>query len=362
MKEMNHVERMTAAVADEKVDRLTTYPLALAVCRRFVGDGTATYRDWCTKPEVFAESFYQGQKRLGLDLTVALMDLAISAADFGAEVRMDEENTPFPTKHLVHDIEDYEKLEAYDIPKGRTGNLLKSQAALCKKLKGEVINFCHVEGPLLMLSQTAGAERLFMDMFMDPAPVHKALKVTTGIASEVGKAMVKTGVDGICWNFLWGNYAVLGDAEYNEFEAKYAKDLIKQTKDDGVVMGIHNCSDLPHLDTQIKKYKPQVYSMAYYPQIEGSPSAAKVIEDGFCDNCLVAGNIDPQLFVRGTVEQTTNATKNLCQEVKAALCKRGLKSRYCIATGCEVPPDVTTKIENIEAMVSAVKKYGKMEY
>lgn len=361
MKEMTHVERMNAAVANEKVDRLTTYPIALAVFRRLVGDGTYTYKDWCTNPKVFGRAFYEGQKRLGLDLTVALMDLAISASDLGAEVKMEEENTPYVTGHTVHSIEDYEKFEVIDITKGRTSNLIESQTELCNLLKGEVINFAHVEGPLLMLSQTAGAERVFMDMFTDSAPVHRALGVMTEIATDVVDAMAQTGVEGICWNYLWGNYSVLGDNEYNEFEAKYAKGLIQRTHDNGMTFGIHNCADLPHLDTQIKKYKPAVYSMSHYPLIEGSPDAAKVIGDGYTDDCLVCGHIDPQLFVRGTVEQVTEATKDLCLMAKTALCKRGLNSSYCISTNCEVPPGVTTKMENLEAMVEASKKYGRMD-
>ena len=59
--------------------------------------------------------------------------------------------------------------------------------------------------------------------------------------------------------------------------------------------------------------------------------------------------------------QITAATKDLCQDVKTALCKRGLNSKYCISTNCEVPPDINCKLENISAMVEASKKYGRMD-
>ena len=98
--------------------------------------------------------------------------------------------------------------------------------------------------------------------------------------------------------------------------------------------------------------------MAYYPLIPGSPTPSEVIEKGYADNCLVAGVIDPQLFIRASEEKITKVTQDLCQEVKTALCKKGLKSKYCIASGCEVPPDVGTKMENIKAVVEATKQYG----
>jgi len=81
---------------------------------------------------------------------------------------------------------------------------------------------------------------------------------------------------------------------------------------------------------------------------------------GYSDNCLMAGNIDPQAFVRWSPEKIEKATINLLQEVKTALCARGLHSRYVVASGCEVPPSLTTKMENIKMVVDTTKKYGQV--
>lgn len=361
MKEMTHVERVSASLNNEKVDRLTTYPIACGVFRKLIGDGNITYREWCNDPKLFAQAFLEGQNKYGLDMAIGLMDLSVMAGDLGAHVRMDEENTPFVDGHIVHSIEDYDKMEVPDIKKGRTGVLIEGTKLIADYLKGTVVTSSFIEGPLLALSQTAGAERLFMDMFTDSAPVHRALEVMTQYDSEIVEAFSETGIEAVCWDYLWGNYSVLGDKEYNEFETPYAKKLNQQVLDGGMSVAIHNCADMPHLDTQINDFKPAIYSMAYYPLMQGSPTAAEVIEQGYADNCLVGGNLDPQLFIRGTVESTTEATKGLCQEVKTALCKRGLNSTFCIATGCEVPPDINCKLENIEAMVDGVKKYGRMD-
>ena len=228
-------------------------------------------------------------------------------------------------------------------------------------LNDEIITAGFIEGPLLALSQSAGAERLFMDMFTNPSAVHKALEVMTEYDAQMIEGFAKTGVKGLCWDYLWGNYAVLGDVEYHEFEAdKYASKLNKMTVDNGMAMCIHNCADLPHLNTQIKEYKPSIYSMAYYPLISDSPTASQVIEQGYADNCLIAGQIDPQVFIRSSAEDVAKITSNLCQEVKTALCKRGLNSTYCISSGCEIPPDINCRLENIQAMVDTAKVEGRM--
>lgn len=358
MAEMNHIERAMAALGNQEVDRLTTYPIACGVCRKLL-PGNVTYKQWCSDPKLFADAFIAGQKYFDFDFCIGLMDLSVMAGDLGAHVRMDEENTPFVDQHIVHDPEDYEKLEVPDIRKGRSNVLLEGTKIYADKLKGEVITAGFLEGPLLALSQSAGAERMFMDMFTNPELIHKAMEVTTAYDVEMVKAFAQTGVNGLCWDYLWANYSCLGDAEYGEFEAnKYASKLNQLTQDEGMALAIHNCADLPHLDTQILKYKPAIYSMAYYPLIPGSPKASEVIEKGYADKCLVAGQIDPQLFVRGSVEKISKVATDLCQEVKTALCKRGIKSSYCISSGCEVPPDIGTKMENIKAVVDITKTAG----
>lgn len=363
VKEMTHLERGQAALADEPVDRLPVYPLACGVCRRLIGDGTMTYREWSTDPEKFAQAFVAGQQKYNFDFCVGLMDLSVMAGDLGAKVRMDEQNTPFVEGHLGHTPEDYEKFAVPDITKGRTGTLIKGTDLFTQRLKDQVVCSSFIEGPLLALSQTVGAEDLFMDMFDCPDAIHKALKTMTEYDREIVKAFGQIdGLSAVCWDYLWGNYACLGDDEYKEFELDYAMDLNNEVKKNGMAVAVHNCADLPHFETQIKTFGTVMYSYAYYPQIEGSPDINAVFDGGYADNCLMVGQIDPQTFMRSSVEETEQITKDLCQEVKTALCKRGLKSRYCISSGCEVPPGLECRMEDIQAVVDATKKYGQMEY
>lgn len=362
-RELTHLERAAAALADEKVDRLTTYPIACGVSRRLVGDGTMTYREWCQSPENYAEGFVAAQRNFDLDFSIGLMDLSVLAGDLGSHVRFDEENTPFVDKPLIQSLEDYEKLEVPDITKGRTNVIIKGSELVAKRLGKEVITSAFLEGPLLVLSQSAGAERLFFDSFEEPETVKKALRTVTEYDRQVVDALGKTGTNAICWDYLWANYSCLDDKEYGELEGDvFAPSLNEETRKNGLAVAIHNCADLPHLDTQVRKFKPSIYSMAYYPLIEGSKSASQVIDEGYADDCLIAGNIDPQLFEQGTLDQTKEVTRQLCQEAKTALCRRGLHSRYCIASGCEVPPTTTCKLENIKAVSDTVKEYGAIEY
>jgi uroporphyrinogen decarboxylase len=360
---MNHIERCVAALQDHPVDRLTTYPIACGVCRRTVGDGKMTYHEWATDPKKYAQGFISGQKAFDFDFAIGLMDLSVMAGDMGAHVRMDEQNTPFVDDPIVKGPEDYEKLQVPDIRKGRTRVILDGTKMFVDALGKEVITAGFIEGPLLALTQSAGAEKVFMDMVNNRSAVHKALETITEYDAQFVKGFAEAKPAGLVWDYLWGNYSCLGDKEYDEFEGqhKYAGMLNKLTADCGMAFCIHNCADLPHLDTQIKKMGPAIYSMAYYPLIPGSPSPKESIGKGYADKCLLAGEIDPQLFVRGTPEKMQATTMKLIQEVKTALCARGLHSRYVIASGCEVPPAVSTKLENITTCVETTKKYGQVD-
>lgn len=357
---MNHIERAVASLQDKPVDRLTAYPLAMGVCRRLVGDGKMTYRDWVSDPKKFAAAFIEGQKYFDFDFAIGLMDLSVAAGDMGSTVRMDDQNTPFVTDPALKTVEDYEKLTVPDVKKGRSHVLVEGTGMFVQALGSQLITAAFLEGPLLSLTQAASAEKVFMDMYNNRSAVHKALKTITVYNGDMVKAMGAKKPAGLVWDYLWGSYSCLGDKEYEEFEGQYARGLNELVAKEGMAMCIHNCADLPHLDTQIKDFKPAIYSMAYYPLIPGSPSPKETIEKGYADNCLIGGQIDPQGFVRWSQEKMQKTTMNLVQEVKTALCARGLHSRYCVASGCEVPPTVTTRLENIKECVDTVKKYGQI--
>jgi hypothetical protein len=146
---MNHLERAMASLQDKPVDRLCTYPLAMGVCRRLVGDGKMTYKDWVSDPKKFAAAFIEGQKYFNFDFAIGLMDLSVAAGDLGATVRMDEQNTPFVTDPAFNTPEDYEKVQVPPANKGRSGVLVEGTKLFVDALGKEVVTAGFLEGPLL---------------------------------------------------------------------------------------------------------------------------------------------------------------------------------------------------------------------
>ncbi|MBR4203467.1 MAG: hypothetical protein IKQ93_07845 [Candidatus Methanomethylophilaceae archaeon] len=359
VKELSHLERVSAALNDEPVDRLPVYPIACGVSRQLLNGGNMTYEQWARDANNYANGFEAAHKRFDLDFAIGLMDLSVIAADLGSHVRFDDAHTPSVDGPFIKNLEDYDRLEVPDINEGRIGTIIKGSELLAKKVGKEAVTSAFLEGPLLVLTQSATAEKVFLDYIYEPETIKRSLRKITEFEKSIVEAVGKTGVSAICWDYLWANYSVLDDTEYKALEGDhFAPELNDATKANGMAVAIHNCADLPHLDTQIKEFKPSIYSMAYYPLVEGSLSASQVIGKGYADETLVAGNLDPQAFEQYTVEQVENSTKALAQEVKTALCERGLNSRYVLASGCEVPPTSTCRLDNIDAFVRSAKQYG----
>ena len=125
-----------------------------------------------------------------------------------------------------------------------------------------------------------------------------------------------------------------------------------------MALAIHNCADLPHMDSQVKEMKPDVYTMAIiaYPRLSIGQGLHR---EGYADNCVLCGTIDPRDMCAGARRRWKRSPWTCATSLNSTMRSR-LKSKYCIASNCEVPPGVSTKLENIKAQVDAVKKYGQV--
>lgn len=355
--QMNCMERALAAVQNQPVDRLPVAPLACGVNRRLVG---TSYKTYSTSGEGYADAWIAGWEFFGYDAIVGLGDLSIISADMGAEVSYPEENTPTTMGGgMIKENDDYRRLKVPEINKGtRMWDLVEGVRLTKERLGDQVLILPLIEGPLLALTQLAGTEKVLMDMYRCPDALHEALQTLVEVDKVFCQALVEAGAHGIVMDYLWGNYSCLGDEQYMEFEgAKYAPEVNDYLAELGTAFVLHNCADLPHLDTQISKFKPIVYSYCYYPDIPDSLSTQEVIKQ-YGHETLVLGNLDPQMFVRASADEMRQATENMYREAVEGLQEAGLTSRFCISSGCEVPPALSTNLNNVKVMCDTVREIG----
>ncbi|MGQ9720564.1 MAG: uroporphyrinogen decarboxylase family protein [Candidatus Jordarchaeum sp.] len=352
---MSHFERMFSAIVDEPVDRLPAFPMVCGLSRRLVG---ATHREYSTDAKVAANSLLAAQKKFDMDVIPLLIDLSVTAGDFGAKVRFPEENTPMVEEFLIKSVEDYEKLEAPEIPGERMKHQIETTKLIMEKIAGQVPFSILVEGPLLVLTQLAGTERVLKDIKREPKAVNRALELITEALVEYLECYPDGGgVGAICMDFLWGNRSIMSDDDYRKLEGKYEPKIRKKILEKGYMYNIHNCGESPMLDIQIREYQCPFYSLATYSDRGENRSISKIVKE-YSNDALIVGSLDTQLFTFGTVEMVQKATRNFMEEVAKALKESGHRSKFVISTGCEISPSIETKLDNVTAMMEIVNKYG----
>lgn len=353
---MSHAERVVAGLQNQPIDRPLVWPLTCGFNRTLLG---YTYEEISKDARKLGETWAAGYREWEYDAILGLIDLSVISADVGTKLRYPLENTTMPIEPAIKTVEDYEKLEVPDVRKGRMGYVIEAVKVTREKAPDAVFTPL-VEGPLLALTQSAYAERVLMDMYYHPEAVLKAVKTFVEIDKEYITAIGETGAaNGIVMDYLWNNMSCLGAEQYKKFEGQFIPEINKTIIDSGMAYIIHNCADEPmhHLHFEETDPTPAAYSWCYYPHIERSWSADKLVKK-YAEKAVIAGNLDPQLWVRATVDEMKEATLKLLKESQRALKDSGNVSRFCICSGCEIPPALTTKAENIRATVEIVNKYG----
>lgn len=355
--QMTHNERIQNILNDKKVDHPCVVPLFCSIGRKFVN---STYNDYSTNPEKFSEVVAATIKYLDVDSFVGLTDLAVTAADVGAGVTYPEENTASASSHL----EDYEELEVPEVKPGtRVYNLIESSKKATEKLHklGAPFVAFH-EGPLLTLTQSMGADRVFADMESNPNEVLKYVDNMMDFVFDISDTFFKEhACDYLCIDNLWSNNTIMSEDAYWKFEGKFIYDrhlpLFNKYQSPYV---IHNCAEFVHFDTQIRKFGTGLFSYAYYDKLKnkGAQSHVELIPK-YTDICCMMGEVDPIQFMyndEANIQNIKNDTKELMDSAFNILKESGFKTKYMVSTGCEVPPHGS--LNACQAMVETVKEFG----
>ena len=223
---MTPLERFTAALRFEEVDRVPCVPLICGASRRIYG---CTYQDWSTNAPMGAKSLIQAQEFLGYDAILTEIDLNVEAADLGQETLFpsDDQAGSNYQNPLIRKPEDYvSKIIPVDPEKGTR---MSEHIRMCRMLMNErgekvpVLGF--VYGPLGVLSVMRGPELLFSDCMQYREEVHQALSIITQVLEEYVRALAKTGIHGIWVETLFGCQKQMSEKLWLETEGVYLQRL-----------------------------------------------------------------------------------------------------------------------------------------
>ena len=352
---MNGLQRVVSAIQGKEADRVPTCPLLCGASRRVYG---STYAEWSQDPEIRAQSWIQGIEFAGHDGSATLVDLSVEAADFGQEVQYPTEDTAHPNydNPVIASPDDYEKVQAVDWASMKNGRMklnIDFHQMMMDEIKEEHATFGFVYGPLGILSMMRGAEKLFVDCMKYKDQVHVAMRTVTDVLIDYTKAMMKTGVHGICLDTLFASSCIMSKRLWKAIEAPYAKEIADVVHEAGLVMAYHNCGDGVYHDAQHEAMNDAACSIACLPpDCEDWHVAKKKYfshESESPSTCF--GYMAPaaNLFL-GNPDL-------IKEEAKKEIGELGAGGYYVFSPGCEFPPNAS--LMNLLAFQEAAELYGQ---
>ena len=219
-----------ASITDQPVDRLYGLPDGMGVTGRTAATPT-TYQEWASDPKKFAAGIRRGAEVLRLRLGHRPDGLSVWPATWARRSEWTSRTRRSSPIRAFKTVEDYEKLRGPGRAEGKMRRHCRGNEALRRRTEEPVVCAGFIEGPLLALTQSTGAEKVFMDMYNHRSAMHKALTKMTEFDKNLIDGFKETGCAGLAWDYLWGSYSCLGDKEYEEFEGndKYAVKLNAHT-------------------------------------------------------------------------------------------------------------------------------------
>lgn len=205
-----------------------------------------------------------------------------------------------------------------------------------------------VYGPLGVLSQIRGHERLFKDIIKHPEAVLHAVELITGVLEEYVRAQVKAGAHAIVLDPLYSSRSVLSKQQWETFEGPYAKRIADAVREEGALVVVHNCGGGVYFDAVVKWIDPVAISHAHpaYGCADWEDHAAhwgrKVVTIGYSDPANTCFLMRPEEVIEDCRKQLETF--------------KDVNYGFILSTGCEFPPN--GNLLNARAMVEAAKRYG----
>lgn len=163
---------------------------------------------------------------------------------------------------------------------------------------------------------------------------------------EFVKRQSRVGIQAIAIDTLFASWNALPKKTWEEIEGPFAGQIAKAIRDEGGLVGIHNCGHSPYFDAQLRSMDATIMSFAHLPDDCQTPREMK---EKYGDRLTFVGYVHTPLLVHGTPKQ-------VMEECAQQIDELGKDGGFVLAPGCEYPPNIS--LDNAFAIVKAAEKYS----
>ncbi len=353
---MTPKERVIAAMERRPVDRVPVFPVVTAYLgSRVLG---RKYRELVLDPSLVHQGLRELHRRFGFDgfelgfapaadasppLT-ALIDGVTYLLDGGGRptARLPEDDMPVQlnTEPILREKRDLDRIDVTPAEWYVEHGCTDSVAAVVRDL-GDSAFVAGVAAGQTMNSLAAwrGSEQAILDLYEDPVFVHEAMQRATDISVEVGKALIRAGVDGVYIGDAWASASIISPAMYEKFCLPYHRQAAQAFQSMGAKVYLHICGNSAPLlglmaDTGVDAIEPL--------DVDGGVDL-KTAEETVGDRVCLKGGLSTQLLLNGTPDEVYDEARR-CVEILGP-------TGYILGSADDIPRD--TPFANIDAMVRA---------
>lgn len=330
MSEMNHWERIEAALAGQATDRA---PVAL--WRHFPNDDL--------DPAKLAAHSVQWQRRWDCDLVKFMPSGMYGVEDWGTvtEYRGTANGARESVRPAITSVEGWRNLERLDVRQGSYGRQNQALAMTARELAGSVPILQTIFSPLTT-ARKMSSERLFADLRRAPEAVEHALQVITDMTIEFALQALQDGAHGVFFATQLASYRLLTAAEYDRFGRHFDLQILDALKGKARLNMLHIHGDDIMFD-HLSDYPVQMlnwHDRLTEPNLRQAAQRFKGL--------LVGGISEHGTLVNGTLAEIE-------AEVHDALAQTQGR-RLVIGPGCVLPVRVTD--DRLEAVRRAARTFA----
>ena len=337
---MNSLERVTAAVRLQEVDRVPVIPQVFGHAAAVSGVPLDAYvRDG----ELIARCQMKALEKYGYDAVFTVMDVGVETEALGSVLRYNKGQYPVVERYaLTRDNE----LSGLAVPDpyhaGRMPEMMKALRMLRRELGDDYLIVGCVLGPLTLASQLLGAEATLYMAIDEPDRLEGLIGFCAGVVTRFGLAQIEAGAHLPIVFDPFASPAVVPAGFFRELELPRLKTVFEAFRGAGAAANwLHIAGPT---QTILPFYAQAGVDIANFDYCVTPEDATHCLPHTCLD-----GNIKSLLFVEGSPEEIRAQALTLMDA-------HAVRGGFILSSGCEIPPE--SKEENVAAMVEASRHEG----
>ena len=338
---MNSRERMEAAINLKPVDRVPNAPFYEAPICTYFG---STFRAALLEDQAMADAHMAALDEFKFDWVMVGMGLigGIIPEALDCKVNFPEDVFPVIEKTTVKSMEDVDRIAKADVYTNRMERFLKGLSLLKKELKGEVPIACEYISPFTVATRLRGTNEIMADMYDNPELVRALQDALVPLDIEIGRALIKSGVDYIFYGADMECPLLISPNHYREFVHEPTSKVVNELSRLGARVLPHMCGAIVKTGIVDMLLEMDIHGIMPGNLTQASVLDLRELKEKVGDRICIFDNINPN----GSL--LIGKPEAVATETRAHLEKARGMSGYIFSTSGTTSPN--TPRENFEAM------------